>query len=331
MYLDTLNHLCARQDLNFLQIEALFKAIVEDRLNEIELSALLIALKCKGESPLEIANAAKTLLVECSLQGNWVDNCGTGGDGIKSINISTISALVCASLGVKMAKAGNYSASGSGSADLLQDLGLNLSMPQERLTISLNQTNFAFLFAPLYYPSFAKVAKLRRVLQTRTIFNLLGPLLNPLRPTIQLLGVYDAKLCYPLALALQELGVKRAMVVHGSATDEVALHGKTFVCELKEREITQYDLYPSDFGLKSYPLDAIKSTGLKQNVQICLDILQGKGTEAHKASIAANSACVLYLTGRVSDLKEGAKMAQECMQSQKAYENLERIVKISHA
>lgn len=153
--------------------------------SDVELGALLVALKCKGESPQEIASSVRACLQESqALHCPFVviDNCGTGGDGLKSFNISTISAFVCACLGVKMAKAGNYSSSGSGSAELLECLGFNIRLSPKQVSQSLDLGNFAFLFAPLFYPSFAKAAPLRKALKIRTLFNLLGPLLNPLRP-----------------------------------------------------------------------------------------------------------------------------------------------------
>ncbi|WP_104689827.1 anthranilate phosphoribosyltransferase [Helicobacter felis] len=334
LFVDLLNHLCAKQDLQPSQVDALFKGILKGNLSDIELSALLIALKCKGESPLEISSAVQACLQEgqsLSYPFEVVDNCGTGGDGLKSFNISTISAFVCASLGVKMAKAGNYSSSGSGSAQLLEQLGFNIHLSAKQIIQSLDLTHFAFLFAPLFYPSFAKAAPLRKALQTRTIFNLLGPLLNPLRPQAQLLGVYDPKLCYPLALALQNLGVQRALVVHGASSDEIALHGTTLVCELKEGQIQQYELNPSDFDLESYPLEAIQVESIEQSARICLELLQGRGTPAQRASVIANSAGVLVLAGRANNFKEGAELAKEHLKSQQAYTHLQRMIEISHA
>ncbi|BEG57724.1 Anthranilate phosphoribosyltransferase TrpD [Helicobacter sp. NHP21005] len=334
LYTDLLNQLCAKKDLERGQVQAFFQAILQGHFSDIELGALLIALKCKGESPLEIAYSVQACLQESqalSTPFGVVDNCGTGGDGVKSFNISTTSAFVCACLGVKMAKAGNYSSSGGGSAELLECLGFNIRLSPKQVAQSLDLANFAFLFAPLFYPSFAKAAPLRKALKTRTLFNLLGPLLNPLRPKAQLLGVYDPKLCYPLACALQNLGLDRALVVHGAGCDEIALHGETLVCELKGGEIKQYTLKPSDFGLESHPLEALQVESVEQSAQICLDLLKGGGSKAQRASVVANSAGVLVVAGRADTFQEGARLANDCLKSQQAYTHLQRMIQLSHA
>ncbi|CRF48721.1 Anthranilate phosphoribosyltransferase [Helicobacter heilmannii] len=335
LYTDLLSQLCAKEDLREEQVRAFWAGVLGGHFSDIELGALLIALKCKGESPQEIAFSVQACLQESQALkaplGGVVDNCGTGGDGNRSFNISTISAFVCATLGVKMAKAGNYSSSGSGSAEFLEHLSFNLRLSPKQVHQSLDLTNFAFLFAPIFYPSFAKVAPLRKALKTRTLFNLLGPLLNPLRPKAQLLGVATPKLCYPLACTLQNLGLERALVVHGSGCDEIAVHGKTLVCELRKGQIKQYMLEPKDFGLKSHPLEALKVQSVQESVRICLDLLQGGGSEAQKASVIANSAGVLFVAGRVKDFREGAKLARECLESKQAYTHLQRMVQLSHA
>ncbi|GMB89693.1 Anthranilate phosphoribosyltransferase TrpD [Helicobacter ailurogastricus] len=334
LFVDLLNQLCAKEDLQEEQVQAFFQTLLQGGFSDVELGALLVALKCKGESPQEIASSVRACLQESqALNCPFVviDNCGTGGDGLKSFNISTISAFVCACLGVKMAKAGNYSSSGSGSAELLECLGFNIRLSPKQVSQSLDLGNFAFLFAPLFYPSFAKAAPLRKALKIRTLFNLLGPLLNPLRPKAQLLGVSDPKLCYLLACALQDLGLKRALVVHGAGSDEIALHGSTCVCELKEGEIKQYALNPSDFDLKSYPLEALQVKSVQESAQICLDLLQGGGTEAQKSSVIANTAGVLFVAGRARDFKEGARAARECLESKQAYTHLQRMIQLSHA
>ncbi|GMB96745.1 anthranilate phosphoribosyltransferase [Helicobacter sp. NHP22-001] len=334
LYTDLLSQLCAKEDLREDQVWAFWTGVLSGQFSDIELGALLIALKCKGESPQEITSSVQACLQESqalNIPFAVVDNCGTGGDGSKSFNISTISAFVCATLGVKMAKAGNYSSSGSGSAEFLEHLGFNIHLSPKQVTQSLDLANFAFLFAPIFYPSFAKVAPLRKALKTRTLFNLLGPLLNPLRPKAQLLGVAAPKLCYPLACTLQNLGLERALVVHGSGCDEIAVHGETLVCELREGQIKQYTLEPKDFGLKSHPLEALKVQSVQESGRICLDLLQGGGSEAQKASVIANSAGVLFVAGRVKDFKEGAKLARECLESKQAYTHLQRMVQLSHA
>ncbi|WP_104638317.1 anthranilate phosphoribosyltransferase [Helicobacter bizzozeronii] len=324
--------LCQHQDLSPKQMQCFLSAIFEGNISPAMLGAILIALKMKPESPQEIASAAIALKTNLpGIAGSFVDNCGTGGDGASSINISTISALLCASMGVKMAKHGNKSSSGRGSADLLEALGVNTQMCPTQLKNCLEKTNFAFLFAPLYYPSFAKIAPIRKELKIRTLFNLLGPLLNPLPLSAQLLGVYDKSLCLPLASVLKKLGVPRAMVVHTAGVDEIALHGEIQVCELQGGRLLEYALSPQDFGLQAYALEQMISPSLEYSVQVCLEVLQGRGQEAHRAIIAANSAALLVLSGLAGDLKEGTALSLEQMHSQKGYQHLQKIVTISHA
>ncbi|MFC3847259.1 anthranilate phosphoribosyltransferase [Helicobacter baculiformis] len=322
-----------RKSLTNAQVTALFTAIAQGELSIAQLSAALIALKMKPESAREIASAARFCLQlhpkPCAPL--CYDNCGTGGDGMDSINVSTISALVCASMGVPMAKHGNKSSSNAGgSADLLEFLGVNIAMHTHQALICLQRTNFTFLFAPLYYPNFAHVAKVRKELKTRTIFNLIGPLINPLAPKAQLLGVYDSKFCLPLARALRKLGVNCALVVHGAGLDEIAVHGDTLVCELQGKEIKQYTLSPKDFGLKPCTLEALRSQSLQMSAHICLELLQGRGSYAHQASIAANSAGLLYLAGKATSFKEGVEMALAHLKSAQAYTHLQHIIKNSH-
>ncbi|WP_235853115.1 MULTISPECIES: anthranilate phosphoribosyltransferase [Helicobacter] len=322
------------KSLTDAQIRELFSAITQAQLSAVQLSAALIALKMKPESAREIASAARFCLHLQPKPSTLVcyDNCGTGGDGANTLNVSTISALVCASMGVPMAKHGNRSASrAGGSADLLEFLGVNIGMDLKKALTCLQKTNFTFLFAPLFYPHFAHATKVRQELKTRTIFNLIGPLINPLAPKAQLLGVYDPKLCLPMARALSKLGIERALVVHGEGLDEIALHGETVVCELQGKHIEQYSLSPRDFDLNSYPLEALRSDGLENSAQICLDILQGRARESHKASIAINSAPLLYLANKVASMKEGVSRVLAHLQSAQAYGHLQTIIKVSHA
>ncbi|WP_121020360.1 anthranilate phosphoribosyltransferase [Helicobacter vulpis] len=323
-----------KRSLTDAQIRELFSAIIQGELSAVQLSAVLIALKMKPESAREITSAARFCLQLQPKQPVTLcyDNCGTGGDGANTLNVSTISALVCASMGVPMAKHGNKSSSrAGGSADLLEFLGVNIGMDLKKALVCLQKTNFTFLFAPLFYPHFAHATKVRQELKTRTIFNLIGPLINPLAPKAQLLGVYDPKLCLPMARALSKLGIERALVVHGEGLDEIALHGESVVCALQDKQIQQYRLSPKDFGLNSYPLEALCSDHLENSARICLDILQGRATQAHKASIAINSAPLLYLAGKAASFKEGVAMVLAHLESAQAYRHLQKIIKASHA
>lgn len=330
-----LNQLLAKQDLSFSQATALFDAIMNGQLNDIELTAALIALKLKGETSDEIAGAAASMRANAvPFQTNktlLADSCGTGGDGSNTINISTTAAIVAAAAGINMVKHGNRSvSSNSGSADLLKALGINIDMSPEQAAHCLDNTGFTFLFAPHYHSGVRHAMGVRTALKSRTIFNILGPLANPAAPEVQLLGVYDPSLCLPMAETLKTLGTKRAMVVHGAGTDEIALHGTTKVVELNNGELSEYTLTASDFGLANYSLEQLAGQGPEYNAKASLAILQGQGEMAHNAAIIANVAALLYLTDKAGDLKAAADQVSELLASGKAMDTLNAIIEVSH-
>lgn len=323
------------KSLNYAQSNALFNQIMQGNMSEIELTALLISLKIKGEVSDEIAGAAASMRENAvafpTASTQLADSCGTGGDRSNTINISTTAAIVAAAAGINMVKHGNRSvSSNSGSADLLKALGINIDMSPAQAAQCLEQTHFTFLFAPHYHSGVRHAMGVRTALKTRTIFNILGPLANPAAPHVQLLGVYDESLCMPMAQTLKTLGTKRAMIVHGSGTDEIALHGPTNVVELNNGEITQYTLNPSDFDLANYSLEQLAGEGPQYNANASLAILQGKGSDAHNAAIVVNVAALLYLSGKVQSLKEGAQQVQTLLSSGKAMNTLNAIIEVSH-
>ncbi|WP_288344395.1 anthranilate phosphoribosyltransferase [uncultured Pseudoalteromonas sp.] len=330
-----LNQLLAKQDLSFSQATALFDAIMNGKLNDIELTAALIALKLKGETSDEIAGAAASMRANAvpfqTSKTLLADSCGTGGDGSNTINISTTAAIVAAAAGINMVKHGNRSvSSNSGSADLLKALGINIDMSPEQAAHCLDNTGFTFLFAPHYHSGVRHAMGVRTALKSRTIFNILGPLANPAAPEVQLLGVYDPSLCLPMAETLKTLGTKRAMVVHGAGTDEIALHGTTKVVELNNGELSEYTLTASDFGLANYSLEQLAGQGPEYNAKASLAILQGQGEMAHNAAIIANVAALLYLTDKAGDLKAAADQVSELLASGKAMDTLNAIIEVSH-
>ncbi len=331
---DILDKLFIQEDLNDKEAKKLFTAISQGDLSDVQLSAVLMALKLKGESPTELAMAAdvfRNVAIPFTSNDSLVDTCGTGGVGPRTINISTIVAICAASLGLKVAKHGNKSASSAcGSADVLEYLGFNIDLNPKQAKYCIDKTNFTFLFAPSYHISFSKVAKVRKELKTRTIFNILGPLVSPAKPSYQLLGVYDKKLCLPLAKALQKLDVLSAMVINGSTIDEINLEGVNYIAQLKNGKITQYELRASDFGLDSFPLDSIKSDDIISNSKSFLRILKGEGSKEEKAYICANLACLLYINEKVDNLKEGVKISQELLSSAKAYDKFQDMIRLSH-
>ena len=330
-----LNQLLAKQDLSFSQATELFDAIMNGKLNDIELTAALIALKLKGETSDEIAGAAASMRANAvpfqTSKTLLADSCGTGGDGSNTINISTTAAIVAAAAGINMVKHGNRSvSSNSGSADLLKALGINIDMSPEQAAHCLENTGFTFLFAPHYHSGVRHAMGVRTALKSRTIFNILGPLANPAAPEVQLLGVYDPSLCLPMAETLKTLGTKRAMVVHGAGTDEIALHGTTKVVELNNGELSEYTLTASDFGLANYSLEQLAGQGPEYNAKASLAILQGQGEMAHNAAIIANVAALLYLTDKASDLIAAADQVSELLASGKAMDTLNAIIEVSH-
>ncbi len=330
-----IEQLITGQSLSYADAKALFDEIMQGNMSEIELTALLISLKIKGEVSDEIAGAAASMrenaVAFTTSSTQLADSCGTGGDGSNTINISTTAAIVAAAAGINMVKHGNRSvSSNSGSADLLKALGINIDMSPEQAAKCLEQTNFTFLFAPHYHSGVRHAMGVRTALKTRTIFNILGPLANPAAPDVQLLGVYNEALCMPMAQTLKTLGTKRAMIVHGSGTDEIALHGSTTVVELNNGELTQYTLNPSDFDLANYSLEQLAGEGPQYNANASLAILQGKGTDAHNAAIVVNVAALLYLTGKAETLKEGAKQVQTLLSSGQAMNTLNAIIEVSN-
>ncbi|OHU86511.1 MULTISPECIES: anthranilate phosphoribosyltransferase [Pseudoalteromonas] len=333
--MDSINKLISKQSLDFVQSSALFDSIMHGQLSEIELTAVLIALKMKGECAQEIAGAANAMRSNAKPFNNnglrCVDSCGTGGDGANTINVSTTAAIVAAACGLNVVKHGNRSVSSkSGSADLLKTLGINLDMSGDVASECLTKTGFTFLFAPNYHQGTKHAMPVRTALKTRTIFNILGPLANPAAPQVQLLGVYDPALCTPMAETLKTLGTERAMIVHGAGTDEIALHGETQVTELNQGELTHYTLNAQDFGLENYSLADIAGDTPEYNAKASLNILKGQGKDAHNAAIAANVAALLVMEQKAESFKEATAHVLEVLASGRAYQKLTDIVEVSN-
>ncbi len=324
-----INKLYEQQALTQSESQELFDHIIRGEMDPILMSAVLTALKIKGETPDEIAGAAKALLANAKPfprpDYDFADIVGTGGDGSNTINISTTSAFVAAACGVKVAKHGNRGVSSkSGSSDLLDSFGIDLAMSADNTRKALDELGVAFLFAPQYHGGVRHAMPVRQTMKTRTIFNILGPLINPARPNIELMGVYSLDLVRPIAETMLQMGLKRAAVVHGSGLDEVAVHGETHVAEIKDGKIVEYTLTPQDFGLETYPLEAIKGGEPEENRAIITDILTGKGTPAQIAAVAVNVGLLLRLFGR-EDLKANAAQAIEVMNSGKAFELVQQL------
>ncbi|CFQ55137.1 anthranilate phosphoribosyltransferase [Yersinia aleksiciae] len=321
-----LEKLFRSESLSQQESQQLFAAIVRGELEASQLAAALISMKVRGETPAEIAGAAQALLADAQPFPRpdylFADIVGTGGDGTNSINISTASAFVAASCGVKVAKHGNRSVSSrSGSSDLLAAFGIRLDMSAEQSRLALDELGVCFLFAPQYHTGFRHAMPVRQQLKTRTLFNVLGPLINPARPPLALIGVYSPELVLPIAQTLKVLGYQRAAVVHGGGMDEVAIHAPTQVAELNNGNIESYELTPEDFGLNRYTLDSLQGGAPEENRDILARLLQGKGEPAHAAAVAANVALLLKLHGQ-ENLRHNAQQALEMIHSGQAFDRV---------
>lgn len=330
-----LAQLVEKKGLSQKETELFFKEVLTGNVEPALLGSVLTALKIKGETPAEIAGAAiaiRNAATAFPAQNFSVADCvGTGGDGANTINISTTAAILSAACGLKMAKHGNRSVSSmSGSADLLEAFGVNLNMSPATASNCLDKANLCFLYAPAYHSGFKHAGPVRKAMGIRTLFNILGPLVNPAAPSVMLLGVYTPELLTPIAEAIQLTGVKRAFVVHGSGLDEIALHGETQVIEIKEGKLIEYTISPQTFGLDNYTLDDIKGGTPQENADIIKAILSGKGQAAHNAAVIINCAALLYLHDKTSDLKTAAQLASGVLKSGKGLEILTQLVSLSN-
>lgn len=316
------------------QAHALFEQVMSGDMDPIVLSSLLTALKMKGETSDEIAGAASALLAAAKPFPRpdyaFCDIVGTGGDGMNTINVSTTSALVAAACGIKVAKHGNRGVSSkSGSSDLLEQLGIRLDLNPEQARRCLDDTNVCFLFAPHYHGGIRHAMPVRQALKTRTIFNVLGPLINPARPGFMLLGVYSPALVRPIADTLVAMGLERGMVVHGSGLDEIAIHGTTHIAEINKGDITEYDITPEALGLERHDISAIEGGEPAENRLITEALLAGEGTLAQQSVIAMNVAPLLVMSGQVENLKQGVERALSVLRSGRAMDVAKQLAELS--
>jgi len=313
---EILNILLEGRDLDDFSARSLMKRWLNDEISDVQTGALLSALRFKGCTGVELSSMAEELLNVCKLpvaRPNlyMVDTCGTGGDGADTFNISTSVAFVAASCGVKIAKHGNKSASGKvGSADVLSNLGLNLNCPLEKVISAVNEIGISFLFAPVWHKSLIKIAPLRKALGIRTVFNQLGPLVNPLRPDAQVLGVASEDLLEPMASALLKMGMKRAIVVHGcGGLDEASLQGENKLIFVEKGELRYSKINISDFKNENISNEKLVVQNSEQNDEILKSVLNGSGQKAHKEVVALNTSLVLWVAGIETDLEEGFNKA----------------------
>ncbi len=333
----SLEKLYTGANLSTAETADLFKKIFAGEVDPVVLGSLLTALKMNGYTADEIGGAA-TAMIDAAVpfkRDRSIDVgeiVGTGGDCLHTINISTMAAMVCAALGLHVAKHGNTAvSSSSGASDVLAALGYDIRCDQEKTLKNLEQNGFAFFFAQVYHKGMKFAGPVRKALGTSTIFNILGPLTNPARVNYELLGCYDPKMLKTLAQALKLTGVERGMVINGSGMDEIAIFGVTKVAELhRDGSITEYELTNKDFGIEgSFTQDELTGGDAQQNAKVATEVLQGRGTPAQKAVVAANAAAMLYLAGKAKDFREGYTMARQCLASGKPYEKLQQVVAVS--
>lgn len=331
-----LQQLVDGQSLSQAQSHSFFSEVMQGNIAPELLASALTALKIKGETAEEIAGAAVAVRAYATPfppQAHAVSDCvGTGGDGANTINISTTAAILASACGLPMTKHGNRSVSSmSGSADLLEAFGVNLMMSPATASKCLQQTNLCFLYAPAYHPGFKHAGPVRKAMGIRTLFNILGPLVNPAAPKVMLLGVYTPTLIPTMAKSLMLTGVERAWVVHGSGLDEIALHGETHVCEINQGKLEHKVVTPEDFGLSRYELADIKGGTPQENADIIKAILSGNGQNAHNSAVIINCAALLYLHGKADNLKTAATLAKDVLASGKALKSLEQLVLLSNS
>ena len=315
-----------------------FDDIFENRLPVEEVREYLIKLYEDGETAEQIAAAADAmrdhlipLPVDYSLKDELIDNCGTGGDKSNSFNISTTVSLLLVACGSKVAKHGNRSiTSKSGSADMLEELGINLNLSIENQVKMLENTGFVFMFAQNHHPSMKNIMPIRKSIPHRTIFNILGPLSNPATVSKQLIGVFSDEYIHRMITALSLLDTRRAMVVSSKdGMDEISISDVTYATTLIDQRTSDFIIDPRDFGLGMYSKDDILGGDAKENAQITRDILEGKVTGAKLDIVLLNAGAALFIDNKAKDIKEGIEIAREAISSGKAKEKLNQIINFS--
>ncbi len=331
MFRDLLNKICRRQDLTEEEAAAMVGEIFSGNTTDAQVGAFMAALATKGETYAELAGAARAMRKKAvrieTAAADVIDTCGTGGDAAGTFNISTVTAFVVAGCGVTVAKHGNRSVSSQcGSADLLEALGVNLDVDPELVEEGIAETGIGFLFAPRYHGAMKYAANARKELGLRSIFNMLGPLTNPAAANCQLLGVFAPQLTEMFARALNQLGTKRALVVHGhDGLDEISVCAPTRVCELRDRQITTYDISPETyFGRLADPAE-IRGGDAPENAEITRSILSGeKGPR--RDIVAINAAAALMAASRAEKIGPGIEMAESAIDTGAAADKLESLI-----
>jgi anthranilate phosphoribosyltransferase len=335
-----------RESLSRPDARAVMSEVLAGGATDVQIAALLVGLHMKGETVDEIVGFAEAIRaaatplppardsaldVSGTERDALVDTCGTGGDASGTFNISTATALCVAGAGVRVAKHGNRSASSKcGSADVVEALGVDITLPPERIAACLEHIGIAFLFAPAMHSAMKNVQLARRELRMPTVFNLLGPLTNPAHASAQVVGVYSAELVEKLAEALAMLGLRRALVVHGNdGLDEITITGPTRVAEMRDGRVRTYEVTPEEFGLKRAPMEAISGGDVRENAAIIHQILDGNES-ARRDVVLLNAAAALVAAGRVATIKDGIPRAAFSLDSGAARAKLDALVRFTN-
>lgn len=328
--------LSKKEDLSYQEAEAVMNEIMGGEATPVQMSAYLTALSLKGETIDEITASAAGMRAHCIKLLHDMDVLeivGTGGDGSNSFNISTTASFVIAAGGVPVAKHGNRAASSkSGAADVLEALGVKITIPPEKSAELLKKINICFLFAQNYHIAMKYVAPIRKELGIRTVFNILGPLSNPAGANMELMGVFDESLVEPLAQVMAKLGVTRGMVVFGQdKLDEISMSAPTSVCEIRDGWFQSYEITPEQFGYERCEKDALTGGTPQENAAITKAILSGEGKGPKRQAVCLNAGASLYITGKASTIEEGVRMAEKIIDSGAALRKLEEFIKESNA
>ncbi len=335
-YSQTLTQLLERRDLTHADMLDLMQHIMSGQLTAAQIAAVLVALRVKGETVTEIAAAAEVMRelstkVKVQDDGHLIDTCGTGGDGTQTFNISTVSAIVAAAAGAKVAKHGGRSVSSKcGSADILEKLGVNVNLTPEQVAKCVESIGVGFMFAPNHHIAMKHAAPVRRELGVRTLFNLLGPLTNPAGAKNQVMGVFLRDLTSKLAHVLQQLGSRHVLVVHGSdGMDEISISAPTFIAELKDGRISEYTVTPEEFGLKSAPVNAIQVSDADTAMAMLVGVLDNQPGAARDI-VLLNAGAAIYVAGLADSLAHGVKKAAKTISSGAAKEKLAQLIEASN-
>lgn len=334
MIQEAISKLVQKQNLAQNEAEQVMNEIMEGKATDAQIAAFLIALRLKGETIDEITacvrvmrKKAQTIKPDVKF---LVDTCGTGGDNSNTFNISTAAALVVSGAGVAVAKHGNKSVSSKcGSADVLEELGVNIELQPLQVEKCIEEIGIGFMFAPVFHPAMKYALNCRKEIAVRTIFNILGPLTNPANAKSQLIGVFDENLLVNIAEVLKNLGSKHAIAVNGGGLDEISISNKTKVCELRNNDINTYYLNPGDFGFKLSSLNEVKGGSPKENARIILDILNGANGPKREI-VLLNAAAALLVTDKVKDYKDALELAAYSIDSGQALKKLKDLINFTN-